>query len=287
MAPKHTVSTERDTTLKAESTNMTNIYPKPIVSIVLPVYNGERYLSEAIESILAQTFPSWELIIVDDCSTDGTPAIIQSYTQKDNRIRYIRNEVNKKLPASLNVGFSHARGQYYTWISDDNRFREDALKIMVDVLDHNSQIDLVYCRVQQIDKEGNLVGPLALPQQSAFLYCTNVILACFLYRRAMHETLGGYDEELFLVEDYDFWLRAYRQFSFKHLKSAPYFYRVHESSLTATRNREIRERAYRIIRREATQPQLGPYKKICAFTGLFFNNVRRRLMLRNHTEPTD
>ena len=266
---------------------MTTAYPEPTVSIILPVYNGERYLNEAVESILAQTYPSWELIIVDDCSTDGTPEICQSYVKKDDRIRYVRNETNKKLPASLNVGFSHARGQYLTWISDDNRFREDALEIMAGALDHDSRIDLVYCRIQQIDEKGDLIDPPATPQHSAFMYCTNIVLACFLYRRKVQEVLGGYDEALFLVEDYDFWLRAYRQFSFKHLKTAPYFYRVHGESLTSTRNQEIRERAHRIIQREATQSQLSAYKKICAFTGLFLNNVRRRLALRKHTAPTD
>lgn len=149
---------------------MTTAYPEPTVSIILPVYNGERYLNEAVESILAQTYPSWELIIVDDCSTDGTPEICQSYVKKDDRIRYVRNETNKKLPASLNVGFSHARGQYLTWISDDNRFREDALEVMAGALDRDSQIDLVYCRIQQIDEKA--ISSILRQRPNIALSCT-------------------------------------------------------------------------------------------------------------------
>ena len=86
----------------------------PKISIVLPTFNGERYLKSSIHSILSQTFPDWELIIVDDCSTDGTADIIKRYAQSDSRIRVIRNEKNQKLPGSLNIGFSVAKGEYLT-----------------------------------------------------------------------------------------------------------------------------------------------------------------------------
>lgn len=262
---------------------MTN---KPTVSIVLPVYNGERYLNEALDSVLNQTYPSWELIIVDDCSTDSTPTIANSYAASDDRIRYVRNETNKKLPASLNVGFSLASGKYFTWISDDNRFGETALELMVAVLDNDPQTDLVYCRMRRIDEHGKLIRPLMLPQNVSFIYCYNVVLACFLYRREVQESLGGYDESLFLVEDYDFWLRAYRSFSFRHLPDAPYYYRVHSGALTSTRALEIRDRACQIIRRETKHGDLGACKKACAFAGLAVNRGRRFLVKRKHAKST-
>lgn len=257
---------------------------EPTVSIVLPVYNGDRYLHEALDSVLGQTFTSWELIIVDDCSTDNTPVIANSYAAKDSRIRYIRNEVNKKLPASLNVGFSHAKGKYLTWISDDNRFGENALELMSNALDNNPEVDLVYCRMQRINEAGDLISPLRLPQNGSFIYCFNVVLACFLYRRKVQEALGGYDENLFLVEDYDFWLRAYRSFSFRHLPEAPYFYRVHSGALTSTRALDIRDKACQIIQREKNCRDLGVYKRICAHVGLAVNRGRRLLVRRKHAK---
>ena len=91
-----------------------------MISIILPTYNGEKYLSQAIESILSQTEQDWELILVNDCSTDRTGDICQAYTLKDPRIRVIHNEGNRKLPGSLNRGFREAHGDYLTWTSDDN-----------------------------------------------------------------------------------------------------------------------------------------------------------------------
>src|SRR5436190_21740360 len=92
----------------------------PKVSIVLPTYNRAKYLKLSIDSCLIQTFKDFELIIVDDCSKDETPQTIKSYT--DPRIRYHRNESNQRLPRSLNIGFSLAKGEYLTWTSDDNFF---------------------------------------------------------------------------------------------------------------------------------------------------------------------
>ena len=79
-----------------------------MVSIVLPTYNGIRFIRKTIESCLQQTYQNIELIIIDDCSTDGTDTIIREFVITDNRIKYYRNETNKKLPASLNIGFKIA-----------------------------------------------------------------------------------------------------------------------------------------------------------------------------------
>ena len=93
---------------------------RPVVSIVLPVWNGEKYLTTAINSILAQRFADFELIVVNDCSTDKYAVIARGFAAADPRIRVIDNERNLKLPASLNRGFKTARGAFFTWTSDDN-----------------------------------------------------------------------------------------------------------------------------------------------------------------------
>ncbi|MCI5760300.1 MAG: glycosyltransferase family 2 protein, partial [Eubacterium sp.] len=90
------------------------------ISIVMPVYNGERYLAGAIRSVLEQSYPNFELIIVNDASTDGSLKIAEVFAAKDDRIRVYTNEHNQKLPRSLNIGFSHCEGELYTWTSDDN-----------------------------------------------------------------------------------------------------------------------------------------------------------------------
>ena len=102
-----------------------------LVSIVLPVYNGERYLEDAIESVLGQTYTNLELIIVDDKSTDDSLNIANKYRILDKRVRIIANEENIKLPKSLNKGFEVAQGDYLTWTSDDNIYYQEATGLLV------------------------------------------------------------------------------------------------------------------------------------------------------------
>lgn len=210
----------------------------PLVTIVLPVYNGARFLTEAIESCLAQTFVDWELIIVDDASTDETPLIISQYCKQDIRIRTVRHETNRKLPAALNTGFVLARGNLLTWTSDDNYYHHGALESMVGFITKTPEVDVVYTDYMRIDDVGRELGACTVLPVEQIVY-GNIIGACFLYRRVVHETLGGYNEGLFLAEDYDFWLRASRSFRLSPLHEILYSYRVHDASLTKTRNKKI------------------------------------------------
>lgn len=211
---------------------------QPAISIVLPTHNGARFLRESIDSCLAQTYTDFELILVDDCSTDATPEILAEYARRDCRVRTCRNPTNLKLPQSLNVGFSHASGRYFTWTSDDNRFRPHALQTMVQVLDHRPEVDVVYSDCSGIDNTGSAVAYyLAAPIETLVL--VNCVGASFLYRRRVHEALKGFDASKPLIEDYDFWLRAARWFHFEPLPLDLYEYRHHESTLSAQHAAEI------------------------------------------------
>lgn len=247
------------------------------VSIVLPTFNGERYLKESIESILRQSYQNWELIIVDDCSTDSTPEIAKSFSSMDSRILYVRNERNKKLPASLNVGFSFAKGDYYTWTSDDNYFADDALEIMVNELDSNPDVGVVYCDINCINENGDLLSLPKIATRSSFIYIINVVRACFMYRAEVDKKLKGYNESMFLVEDYDFWIRAYRYFNFSYLKCAPYFYRFHSGSLTRTKEASIRAKTREMLKRELRFSTRWTAKLGIAI-GLLVNSVRAALI---------
>src|SRR5918994_1870306 len=131
--------------------------PEPLISIVLPTYNGSRYLREAIDSCVAQTYQNWELIVVDDCSTDATPGIVAEYVGRDPRIKSIRHETNKKLPQALNTGHAAARGHYLMWTSDDNRLLTFAIEELTAFLEHNPRVGLVYADSVLIDKTGRYV----------------------------------------------------------------------------------------------------------------------------------
>lgn len=216
------------------------------VSIVLPVYNGESNVANAIESVLRQTYRNFELIIVNDCSTDGTAAVLDRYASLDERIRIINNPVNLKLPRTLNAGFSHATGQYYTWTSDDNLYRKNAIERMVETLESNVDIDMVYADYTHIDEAGNPLKAMIAGQPETLL-TTNPIGACFLYTSEIAQKAGEYDCNLFLAEDYDYWIRIWRAGKLYHLDEDLYEYRVHEGSLTATRRESVGIQTYKTL----------------------------------------
>lgn len=210
-----------------------------LISIVLPVYNGAKFLRESIDSVLAQTYTNWELLIVDDCSRDETPAIAQEYAQRDSRIRYYRNEQNLRLPRNLNKGFSLTRGDYLTWTSDDNRYRPEALEKMYCALQENPNAQLVYASYDVIDEDDKLIETyIAKPGSIKRLVGFNTVGACFLYTRKAYEAVGDYDHEMILVEDYDYWQRIAMRFETVTIEQILYDYRRHSGALTSTMRQE-------------------------------------------------
>lgn len=140
---------------------------RPRLSIGLPVYNGEAYLAQALDSILAQSFEDFELIIADNASTDHTPAIIQDYASQDRRIRVQRNEQNIGAAPNFNLTFELARGEYFKWAAHDDVLDPRFFERCIDVLDHDQSIVLCYSRVAQIDELGNQTGNYDYPMNVA------------------------------------------------------------------------------------------------------------------------
>ena len=219
-----------------------------LVSIVLPVYNGEDYLKEAIESVLCQTYSFWELIVMDDGSTDHSFQIATEYAEKDERIKVVYQE-NQKLPKALNNGFALAGGEFYTWISADNRFLPDFLSVMVGELLKHKKADMVFANQYLINETGKRLlghnwfeippgsGAVCFPPATPLLntVANNTIGAAFLYRAGCEAVLGGYSPNLFLLEDYDYFMRMNSFFRIRHIsqREPVYEYRFHADSLTA------------------------------------------------------
>lgn len=213
---------------------------QPLVSIVLPVYNGERFLSASIDSVIAQTFRNWELLILDDCSTDSSPEIAKEYAQNDPRIIYHRNEKNLRLPGNLNKGFSLARGSYLTWTSDDNMYRPTAIEKMVTALQTHPNAHLAFASCRTIDENDNPVDYISVNERSKKrIVGTDSVGACFLYTRKAYETVGDYDTEYILVEDFDYWQRIFHHFDTVAIEEILYDYRFHSGALTSTMKQDI------------------------------------------------
>lgn len=213
----------------------------PKVSIVLPCYNGQRFLSQSIDSIIAQTFNDWELIIVNDNSTDSTPDIAEKYAKLDPRIRVIHNHKNQRLPGALNTGFAKAKGEYLTWTSDDNIAKNNWLSVLVDWLDNHPDTDMVSANMDIIDEKGNFLDRFRRGKNYTsreLAYKCN-IGAAFMYRKTIADKVGNYDDKMFCAEDYDYWVRIALCGKIDYILDNIYMYRINSGSLTATQQPKI------------------------------------------------
>lgn len=215
----------------------------PIISIILPVYNGENFIHKAIESILSQSFSDFELIIVNDCSTDTSTEIIECFAKKDYRIKHLFNTINKKLPASLNIGHKIASGKFITWTSHDNILYKNHLERLHDfIIDSNS--DIIYSDFEIIDENDSVIDVIKTGPCECIIF-ENCIGASFLYKKNVYDVLIAYNEKYFFIEDYDFWLRASLQFKFVKLNEILYRYRIHSDNLRSKiKNNELEHNQY-------------------------------------------
>lgn len=242
----------------------------PKISVILPVYNGERYLRDSIESVLNQTYQNFELIIVDDCSTDNTAAIAQEYADLHPNVNYVKNKINLKLPEALNEGFSLATGDYWIWTSCDNVYLPHALEHLASELDQNSEIGLVYSSMQLIDETSQISGYVeAGPAEDLIL--RNVVGASFMYRASVAKQIGFYNKEMFLCEDYEYWIRIALASEIKPISECLYKYRCHSGSLSSNRHKEIIEKGIKV------QKKYYPlFVKTKQKSALFYAHLRDR-----------
>lgn len=204
----------------------------------MSVYNGKRFLREAIESILIQSFTNFEFIIIDDASNDDTWNILSEYSDQDKRILLLRNDTNMGLTKSLNKSLSAARGLYIARQDDDDISLIDRLKKQVEHLDNNPDVVMVSSNFDKIDEDGRLI-------RRTRLHCEEKLIRWHLnfynyigghsqvmFRRDQVLAVDGYSESFPCAQDYDLWLRLSKKGKFEILKDVLLKYRVHENRIT-------------------------------------------------------
>jgi glycosyltransferase involved in cell wall biosynthesis len=204
-----------------------------LISIVLPTRNRAAYLPGCIDSCLNQTYANLELVIVNDGSTDETANILADYERRDQRVRTYHQYCGS-LPAVLNYGFRWTRGEYLTWMCDDDLYEADAMEIMLRELRKREDVGLVYCDFKNIDENGAVLNLERRGDVHEMDY-KSVIGRCVLYKREVYAKLGEYSVEDYLNEDDEYWLRVRDHFGIHHIDASPYLYRLHPESLTETR----------------------------------------------------
>jgi len=183
----------------------------PKVSVIIPCYNGARWLSEAIESVLAQTYTDYEIIVVDDGSTDNSADVVRSYP--DNRLRYYYQE-NRGLPAALNSGIELSRGNYIAFIDVDDLWLPDKLEKQLRVMENLPHGGLVYSSCYVIDEIGNVIGLHRAPllrrdmvAKKLFIEGNFILKPTVLVDVRWLRKVGLFDEEMLYCEDHDMWIR--------------------------------------------------------------------------------
>jgi glycosyltransferase involved in cell wall biosynthesis len=242
----------------------------PKISVLMPVWNGEKYLREAIESILNQTFADFEFIIIDDGSTDSSDAIIKSFS--DPRIIYIKNEANLKLAASLNRGLKMAQGKYLSRMDGDDIARPERLQAQFDFMEKHPDIDLCGAWAKIIDSEKILKMP-ARPELIAplLLFYPPLIHPSVFWRlESFNRHQLAYDESFSKSQDFELWSRAAKFLKITNLKKVLLDYRLTIEQINNFNNSDwrqnllntIRERTIKDLLPETTAEENEIHKKI-------------------------
>ncbi|MGB2762530.1 MAG: glycosyltransferase [Minisyncoccales bacterium] len=184
-----------------------------LVSIILPTYNRGTYIRRAVGSVLSQTYKEFELIIIDDGSTDETPKIISEFKRKNTRVKCITNKPNIGLVKSLNKGIKNAKGKYIARIDDDDSWCDSQkLEKQVEFLENNVDYIAVGGGVIKVDAAGKEIARHLLSEndkdlKNSMLLNNSFVHSSVVFRKEIWEKVGGFDETLDFSEDWDLWLR--------------------------------------------------------------------------------
>jgi hypothetical protein len=211
----------------------------PRVSVIMSVYNGERFVNAALESILNQSFRDFEFLIIDDGSSDHTPSILDSYEKMDSRIK-VHHQNNRGVAAALNRGYSLARGEYIARMDSDDIAIEGRLGRQVDFLDSHKEVAVLGGAVEFVDSAGRSLGLHRYPGdnskiRSAQGHSCGLWHPTVMMRRKVLEWAGGYREVVVDAEDYDLWLRVGESFQMANLDAVVLKYRIHPRQVSLLR----------------------------------------------------
>lgn len=203
----------------------------PLISVVMSVYNGEKYLQDAVDSILQQTFPDFEFLIINDGSTDSTSKMLEEFSKRDNRIKTIENEHNIGLTSSLNKGIMMAEGKYIARMDADDLSLSSRLEKQLEFLEQNPSHIAVGSSFYQIDDKSKITSFVSvLSDDKKIKNCLKsqnwLCHGSVLMRKDIFWECGGYDERFKYSQDYDLWLRMSERFRLSNIPEPLYYWRA-------------------------------------------------------------
>lgn len=227
-------------TIRRYAVSMNSQAP-PRVSVIIPSYNAEAFLSDAVESVLNQTWRDLELIIVNDGSTDGTGSLAQRLSEGDRRVKIV-DKPNGGLSSARNAGIAAASGDAICFLDADDVFLPDKIERQAQFLEHAPSCDFVYSDYYVGDSQLTpiwleSVRPAMAKMEEYLLYRNGFAPLCPLLRSRLVVATGDFDETLRATEDWDYWIRAAQHGRFCYLPGAVGIYRTHSGQMH--RNREL------------------------------------------------
>lgn len=221
----------------------------PVVSVIIPTYNRANLIGKAIKSVLEQTYQDFEIIVVDDGSTDNTVDIIKGFKKKDERFKYIRYKKNRGCSAARNAGIKVARGKYIAFQDSDDEWFQEKLEKQVEVFKNASpEVGVVYAEFWRIkDNRKTNIPPSWIKQKEDNIY-KELLKGNFigtpvvLVRKECFEKVGLFDEHISAFEDWELWIRISKYYHFKFIDK-PLAVSYHTSnSVNSNRDNHIRAR---------------------------------------------
>ncbi|MCL4262305.1 MAG: glycosyltransferase [Anaerolineae bacterium] len=229
------------------------------VSVIIPAYNQGHFLAEAVNSVLAQTYPRVEVIVVDDGSTDDTAVVAHNFT--DPRVQYVYKQ-NGGLSSARNEGLRHAQGQYISYLDSDDCFLPEKLAILVGEMDAHPAVGFVAGQAIPVDEHGRHVGKkfdTPLPTDAKQLLLGNPLhVGSVLVRRDWQDKVGFFDESLRSYEDWDMWLRlAQAGCQMRYVPQPVSLYRFHTAQMTRD-GRQMTSATFAVLDKLFADPTLPP-----------------------------
>jgi glycosyltransferase involved in cell wall biosynthesis len=218
----------------------------PVVSIIMPAFNVEPFIGGAIDSVRSQTFGDFELLIVDDGSTDGTASVVERHARADRRVHLLR-QPNRGLSTARNLALERASGAYIAILDSDDAWTPSYLASQMEILERRSDVDIVTANAWFLG--GALTGRTAAPSPDPrpdpdlrhLLQDETAVFIMSVFRRRVYDTIGGFDETFRSNEDYDFWIRAaVAGFRFVRNDRPAGYYRRRDDSLSADELRMLK-----------------------------------------------
>ncbi|MEM6361464.1 MAG: glycosyltransferase [Bacteroidota bacterium] len=213
----------------------------PLVTVYITSFNYERFIRESIESVLNQTFQNFELIIIDDGSTDNSLEVIEEYRLHD-KVRII-HQTNKGLNITNNIAMRAAQGKYIIRLDADDFLREDALQVMSSKLESNDELGLIFPDYFYVDEAGEIIGEERRHNfEEVSLYDQPAHGACTMIRLSFLKRSGGYNESFTCQDGYDLWIKFISHYKVTNINEPLFYYRQHGDSLSSNEDRILSTR---------------------------------------------